>query len=542
MQNVWEVVALARGRSGEVADSSLVQGDPLASDFVDDPPHSECMPPKGDQPSPEIKANVADAFNYSRANKRWNRRYRNYLRLSDLLIVSVSVFVAQVVRFGDWAEEPSLDTYSILGFNASYTFLSIVIALGWALSLSLSDTRDPAAIGSGSTEYSRIVEATIQLFGALAIFDLLLKLNISRGYLLISFPLGLLTLLFSRLLWRKWLDAMRKRGKCLDRALIVGEPGKAQHVARQINSSRSSGLKIVGVATSSAGDRDDSSSEVILTDFSVSHLVSTVDETHPDAVVLVGEDRMGPREIRQLGWELEERSTELIVSPPLTDIAGPRIHTRPVAGLSLISVEYAQFTGIKYWVKRLADIVGSSLLILLLSPLLLIVALLVKSGGPVIFRQERVGKNGLPFKMLKFRSMVVDAESRLAELEAKSDGNGVMFKMKDDPRITKVGRFLRRYSIDELPQLFNVLGGTMSLVGPRPALPKEVATYDEWATRRLLVQPGITGLWQVSGRSNLSWEESVRLDQYYVENWSITTDLLILLRTLKAVVGSDGAY
>lgn len=480
---------------------------------------------------------------HPRTEKRWNRRYRNYLRASDLLIVLASVFVAQFARFGTWAEEPSLDTYSILGFNASYTFLSIVIALGWALSLSLSDTRDPAVIGSGSSEYSRIVEATIQLFGALAIFDLLLKLSISRGYLLISFPLGLLLLLSSRLLWRKWLDAMRKRGKCLDRALIVGEPGKAQHVARQIDGSRSSGLRIVGVTTSSMIGSDVYSGDVFPTDFSVPHLVNIVDETHPDAVVLVGEDRMGPREIRQLGWELEERSTELIVSPPLTDIAGPRIHTRPVAGLSLISVEYARFTGIKYWVKRVADIVAASLLVLLLSPLLVVVTLFVKSdGGPVIFRQERIGKNGIPFKMLKFRSMIVDAEAKLAELEAKSDGNGVMFKMKDDPRVTKVGRFLRRYSIDELPQLFNVLGGTMSLVGPRPALPKEVATYDEWATRRLLVQPGITGLWQVSGRSNLTWEESVRLDQHYVENWSLTTDLLILLRTLKAVVGSDGAY
>ena len=534
---------MARSKSGEVADSSLVQREPLASDFVEDHPRSECMPPKGDQPSPQLKANVADASNYSRADKRWNRRYRNYLRFSDLLIVSVSVFVAQVVRFGDWAEEPSLDTYSILGTDVSYTVVSIVLVLGWVLSLSLSDTRDPSVIGSGSTEYSRIIEATIQLFGALAILDLLLKLDISRGYLLISFPLGLLSLLFSRLCWRRWLAAIRSRGKGLDRALIVGAPEKAEHVARQIDSTLVAGLKIVGIATSSSWERSDSSGEVFLTDFSVPHLVGLVEETHPDVVVLVGEDRMGPREIRQLGWELEERSTELVVSPPLTDIAGPRIHTRPVAGLSLISIEYARFAGIKYWVKRLADIIGSSLLIILLSPVLLLVSLLVKSdGGPVLFRQERIGKNGKPFKMLKFRSMVVDAEAKLAALEAKSDGNGVMFKMKDDPRVTKVGRFLRRYSIDELPQLFNVLGGTMSLVGPRPALPKELAAYDDWATRRLLVQPGITGLWQVSGRSNLSWEDSVRLDQYYVENWSITTDLLILLRTLKVVVASDGAY
>lgn len=413
---------MTRSKSGEVADSATFQRAPLASDCAGDRQESEYMPPKGAAPSQELKATASVASRHPRTEKRWNRRYRNYLRASDLLIVSVAVFVAQFARFGNWAEEPSLDTYSILGSNVSYTFLSIVIALGWTFSLSLSDTRDPTVIGVGSTEYSRIVEATVQLFGALAIFDLLLKLNISRGYLLISFPLGLLCLLFSRLLWRKWLAAMRNKDKCLDRALIVGEPEKAQHVARQIDSSRSSGLKIVGVTTSSMIGSDSYSNDVFLTDFSVPHLVNLVDETHPDVVVLVGEDRMGPREIRQLGWELEERSTDLIMSPPLTDIAGPRIHTRPVAGLSLISVEYARLSGIKYWVKRVTDIVAASLLILLLSPLLLVVALLVKSdGGPVVFRQERIGKNGIPFKMLKFRSMVVDAEARLSELEAKSE-------------------------------------------------------------------------------------------------------------------------
>ena len=528
---------------GEVKASPRVKHFSIAAHSADDYLEAEDLPRAGECSHSEPQATTKGSTHYPRAEKRWNRRYRNYLRTSDFVIVSASVFVAQILRFGDWTEKPSLDTYSILGSNVSYTVLSIVIALGWVLSLSLSDTRDPAVLGAGSAEYSRVVEATIQLFGALAIFDLLLKLNISRGYLLISFPLGLLCLLFSRLLWRKWLAAMRGTGKCLDRALIVGEPDKAQHVAQQIESTHVAGLKIIGVATSSEPGCDDSCGEVLQTDFSVSNLVKIIDQKHPDAVVLVGEDRMGPREIRQLGWELEERSTELIVSPPLTDIAGPRLHTRPVAGLSLISVEYARFTGVKYWVKRLADIIGSFLLMLLLSPILIVVALLVKSdGGPVIFRQERIGKNGRPFKMLKFRSMVVDAEARLAELEARSDGNGVMFKMKDDPRVTKVGRFLRRFSIDELPQLFNVLSGTMSLVGPRPALPTEVANYDEWAMRRLLVQPGVTGLWQVSGRSDLSWEESVRLDQYYVENWSATTDLLILLRTLKAVVVSDGAY
>lgn len=302
-------------------------------------------------------------------------------------------------------------------------------------------------------------------------------------------------------------------------------------------------MKIVGIVTDPKQSADFVGAKVFPTDFSARSIIEAVDEVCADTIVLTGEDRLGPRSMRELGWAAEARGIDLVVAPALTDVAGPRIHTRPVAGLPLVHIEYAEFSGLKYWTKRTNDVVVSALLILVLAPVLLMIALLVKSdGGPVIFRQERVGKNGEHFRMLKFRSMVMDAEERLAELQAESDGNGVLFKMKDDPRITRVGRVLRKYSLDELPQLFNVLGGTMSLIGPRPALPKEVVEYDEWATRRLLVKPGITGLWQVSGRSNLSWEDSVRLDQYYVENWSMAGDMLILARTVKAVVASDGAY
>lgn len=325
--------------------------------------------------------------------------------------------------------------------------------------------------------------------------------------------------------------------------MIIGEPEKSGHVANQIMRGPGAGLKIAGVVTESVRESNPDGLRVISTDFSSESVVAAVDEVKPDTIVLTGEDRLGPRTLRELGWAAEERGIDLIVAPALTDIAGPRIHTRPVAGLPLVHIEYAEFSGFKHWTKRISDVIASALLTALLSPALAVIALMVRSdGGPVIFRQERVGRNGVPFKMLKFRSMAVDAEARLAALQARSDGNGVLFKMKDDPRITKVGGFLRRYSLDELPQLFNVLGGSMSLVGPRPALAKEVAKYDEWATRRLLVKPGITGLWQVSGRSNLSWEDSVRLDQYYVENWSLTGDLLILAKTVKAVVASDGAY
>lgn len=194
--------------------------------------------------------------------------------------------------------------------------------------------------------------------------------------------------------------------------------------------------------------------------------------------------------------------------------------------------------------KRVLDVVLALMALVLLSPLLVITAIFIvaDSGLPVLFRQNRIGRGGREFGMLKFRSMVVDAEKHLAALRDAHDGNEVLFKMKDDPRVTRVGKFIRRYSLDELPQLINVLIGDMSLVGPRPPLPAEVEQYEPDALRRLHVRPGMTGLWQVSGRSDLSWEESLRLDLRYVDNWSPIGDLVILMRTFKAVVATSGAY
>lgn len=234
----------------------------------------------------------------------------------------------------------------------------------------------------------------------------------------------------------------------------------------------------------------------------------------------------------------------MILAPALTDVAGPRIHTQPVAGLPLIHVSTPKLTGGKKVAKRSFDLIIAGLLVALLSPLFLLLALMVKltDGGPVFYRQERIGLRGTTFHMLKFRSMRVDADAQLhALLAAQGSGNTPLFKVENDPRITPLGRILRKYSLDELPQLLNVLGGSMSLVGPRPQREGEVALYDDAAHRRLYVSPGMSGLWQVSGRSNLSWEESIRLDLYYVENWSLMGDVVILFKTFKAVFASTGA-
>ena len=272
-------------------------------------------------------------------------------------------------------------------------------------------------------------------------------------------------------------------------------------------------------------------------------IMDAIRENDIHMVAVTNGHHLSPDQVRLLGWKLADAHISLIMAPATTDIAGPRMHMQPLNGLPLVHVSTPRITGLSAFFKRAVDVVSSGLGLILLSPLFLVVALLVKrDGGPVFFLQSRVGLNGELFKMVKFRSMRTDAEEVKKRLMEQNEGNGVLFKMKDDPRITPIGKFIRKYSIDELPQLWNVFIGDMSLVGPRPPLVEEVEQYEDIAYRRLLVKPGITGLWQVSGRSDLSWEESVRLDLYYVENWSLTGDFIILLRTVRAVFAKEGAY
>ncbi|TPX04401.1 sugar transferase, partial [Schumannella luteola] len=267
--------------------------------------------------------------------------------------------------------------------------------------------------------------------------------------------------------------------------------------------------------------------------------------TRTRAVMIAGNLPGGHAQIRELGWQLENAKTELILVSRLTDVAGPRMHLRPVQDLPMVHVDLPQYSGVNHAAKRVIDVVAAASALVLLAPVFAFLAMSIRlsSVGPIIFRQTRVGLQGQTFTMFKFRSMVVDAEARLAALQAERDaGNDVLFKIKDDPRITPIGKIMRRYSLDELPQFMNVLIGDMSLIGPRPPLPAEVEMYEDRVNRRLLIKPGITGLWQVSGRSNLSWEDSVKLDLSYVENWSVTGDILILLKTIRAVFRKEGAY
>ncbi|MGA1835725.1 sugar transferase [Herbiconiux sp. 11R-BC] len=489
------------------------------------------------------KATVRERAEFEQIH--WRRLFARRLLVTDLLVLIWVVFGVQIAWFGVDSADVSL-RQDLGGLAVSYTTISIVILVSWLVVLQIYGTRGYRVIGTGTQEYRLLADATLRLFGLVAIVAFIFKIDFARGYVLIALPLGLLVLIFSRWMWRQWLNVKRLQGSYTSRVLLVGSAESAVHIAHELNRQPEAGYMVVGacVPTSLVGDELPGTSIPIYGN--LDRVMRALEVTGADTVVITSADELSPQRVRELSWGLEPGRQHLVVAPSLIDIGGPRIHTRPVAGLPLIHVETPRYEGGKRFAKRTFDVMAASIGILLLSPILALIAMIVRlsTPGPVLFRQERIGYHGERFNMLKFRSMVVDAEQRLVGLqdEKRDEGNTVLFKMKDDPRVTPVGKFLRRYSLDELPQLFNVFGGTMSLVGPRPPLEREVVQYETHVHRRFLVKPGITGLWQVSGRSNLSWEDTVRLDLYYVENWSLTGDIVILWRTAKAVLGSDGAY
>lgn len=341
---------------------------------------------------------------------------------------------------------------------------------------------------------------------------------------------------------------MRQRGRCITRVLVVGSPSAVRDLTTSLARDVKSEYEVVGACIPGPGARlkiDVPGVGAIPTFGDETNVVGAVTATGSHAVAVTATERLDGRGIRDLSWELEKLDIDLLVAPGVVDIAGPRLQMRPVAGLPLIHVEKPQYHGAKRFQKRFFDVMFASAVLILGFPVLLVVGIAVKatSRGPVFYRQERIGLDGQPFEMIKFRTMVVGADKMVDKLAALNESQGgVLFKIRDDPRVTAVGKFLRKYSVDELPQFINVIKRDMSVVGPRPPLAKEVHSYDDYAKRRLLVRPGITGLWQVSGRSNLSWEDSVRLDLFYVENWSMMSDLIIALKTVKAMLAHSGAY
>ena len=493
-----------------------------------------------DGPSPSsLIARVAPPSAIHRTDRADDRLVISAMVVADLLALALACLVALVIRQNLAFLEPAPQ------LSESVLRLSVVIVAAWMLAILISGASNPRLVGAGPEIYRNALVGSLIAVGIVGSALFLADIPLSRPFFVTLFLVGPPLLLLVRLATRRGVNLARTRGRLRSQVLVVGSTGHVRGIVRTLTREVWLGYDVVGaVAPINDERREDDAGVPILGD--ESQLLDLVRVQQPDIVLFTAGSSASAEEFRRVAWELEGLDVGVIVVPGVSEISGDRIRMRPVAGLPLVHMDLPRARKALRRGKRLFDIAASALLLLLLAPVFAAVALSVRltDGGAVIFRQQRVGRTGEPFEFLKFRSMVVDAEARRAELErlARDRGNDVLFKMSDDPRITRVGKVLRRYSLDELPQLWNVLRGDMSLVGPRPALPQEVSGYDGDARRRLAVRPGITGLWQVSGRSDLSWEDTVRLDLFYVDNWSFAQDLLILVRTARAVLASRGAY
>ena len=424
----------------------------------------------------------------------------------------------------------------------SYIAFTVALPALWAGSVALAGGYEARFIGVGPDEFRRVMNAAATLTGCVAVASYALKADFARGYVLIAMPCVAVFDLAARYAFRKRLHRRRSYGACMQRVVAVGHPQAVTDLVATLRRDKFNGLHVVAACLAGRVGLKEIAGVPVLG--GLGSVSTAVDQFGADTVAVLACPEMNGVRLRELAWELEETGTDLCVAPALMDVAGPRTTIRPVAGLPLLHVDHPELAGGKQVIKAVFDRTAAALVLILLAPLFAAIAVIIRldERGPVFFRQTRIGLDGQPFRLYKFRTMVVDAEQRKAELEALNEGAGVLFKMRRDPRVTKAGVWLRRWSLDELPQLLNVLIGDMSLVGPRPALPKEVARYGDHMRRRLVVKPGITGLWQVSGRSGLAWEEAFRLDLRYVDNWSLALDLQILWKTWSAVFSRSGAY
>jgi exopolysaccharide biosynthesis polyprenyl glycosylphosphotransferase len=462
----------------------------------------------------------------------WLNRYVRWLVLADAAAALLAAVVALLVRFGISAGS---------GPSALYVMVTLALPLVWVAALALGRVYEHRFLGEGSAEFRRIADSALRLLAVLAILTFTVHWEFARGYAIIALPLMVVGTLLVHRVARALLHRAEHAGRARQRVLVIGTERAIAEMVRRLGLADNA-FELVGALVDTSRSDVIEGVPVVGASRDASAVVAKLEV---DAIAVAAWSTFSQLELRRLAWELEGTDVDVLVAPNLTDVAGPRLSIRPVAGLPLLHVDKPEFTGIRRVAKGLFDRGIALTTLVLLSPFLLacVIAVRLDSPGPALFRQQRVGRGGRTFWMLKFRSMHVDAERQLDDVMSHNvHEKGPLFKAPADPRVTRVGRVLRRASLDELPQLWNVLRGQMSLVGPRPPLPGEVAQYAHDVYRRLLVKPGLTGLWQVSGRSDLTWDESVRLDLYYVENWNLFLDVSILMRTFRAVVAARGAY
>lgn len=476
-------------------------------------------------------AHPADASRAAHPADRWLRTLRWQAATADAICALAGGMAALAVRFRFPVHEPP-----------GYLIFTLLLPLPWCALVALGGGYDTRIIGLGSDEFRKVLNAGVSLAAAIAVFSYLTRSDIARGYVAVALPCATMLALIARYALRKRLHRQRRSGERMRRVVAIGHGEAVAGLITELRRETYHGMSVVAACLAGVSVPPEIAGVPVYG--GLDRVPAAVADFAADTVAVLACQEMNGRRLRELAWQLEERGTDLCVAPALMDVAGPRTTVRTVAGLPLLQVDHPELTGIRQVIKALFDRAAALLALLVLTPLLtgIAMAIMFSDRGPLLFRQVRVGKDGRHFTLYKFRTMVAGAEQQQALLAAWNQGNGLLFKMRHDPRVTRTGAWLRRWSLDELPQLFNVVLGDMSLVGPRPALPSEAAQYGNYVRRRLAVKPGMTGLWQINGRSDLSWEESVRLDLRYVENWSFALDLQILWKTWSAVYRGSGAY
>lgn len=518
----FDVIAMPRTSTGFDAPSDVtptLPTFPLRSSRVTSGPSSPTSPnPRPVGPVPRVRFSA------------WSRRYVATLALADVAIGAIAAAV------------PTLFSNSLGRQLTVVALLALVGAVVWPLAIGLARGYIKNHVGAGSDELRAVLRAGVGVVVAGAFPAGLFGQQTLLTLVVVGVPFAVLLSTATRFAARKVLHRRQGRGLSVRHVVVVGSAAAARELRERLDKESQCGMKVVGACLPSheIGSVVDLGMPILGNLSEVGEVVKAMD---CDAVAVTSDDSTRYNYLRKLAWSLEGTGIEMLVDPGLVEVAGPRMHIRPLMGAPLLHIEEPHFSGWRKVIKRGSDVVLTSLGLLAISPVLLVIASLIKlqDGGPILFKQKRVGRGGEEFWMYKFRSMVIDAEARKAALMAKNEGKGGLFKLTEDPRITPLGKFLRDFSLDELPQLFNVLNGTMSLVGPRPHLAHELAQMPSEASRRALVTPGLTGLWQVSGRSDLEGDDAVRLDLRYVENWTFTLDMHILWKTASAVLAKRGA-
>ena len=462
-----------------------------------------------------------------------SRNVQIAILFTDAFALAVATFIGFVTRFSVAEIETSLTgPIQLVGTIAPILWLGVLVLIG---------SYEQRIFGLGLTEYGRILQSGLWMVAIVSIVSFLGKFDTSRAYVLLVIPIGTALLLIDRWLWRRWLLRKRNQGKELQSTIVIGNAEDRQRISASLSERPWAGYAVVaefdqpvtnGQGTSNAsGEWMDA-------------LMRRVEHDQIMCIALSPSCGLSGSDIRELSWRIEGRGIDLLISSALGAVTGPRLSLRVATGLPFMHLDEVGLGVIKRGVKRSIDVLVSAFALIVLSPILLLISLLilVTSGAPVFFSQDRAGQRGELFRMWKFRTMVRNADQQREAMREANETNGPIVKFVDDPRITPFGRFLRRWSLDELPQLYNVLRGDMSLVGPRPHPVDDVERYRSSDARRLLAKPGMTGLWQVAGRSDLSWDDAVELDLLYIENWSVLADIAILMRTMQAVLTRTGAY